>query len=307
MRMTPGAYRALNGAQIWLLHLPAGYRAQDILAYHGRDPESPCERVDGKRLLKALMTPDGAVVLEIAPEGEGAWCRVHAASSLSPRSMALLHLASLRMLGLTSDVASFEARSRQDGRVASLIASRRGLRVPLIATNFDALCWAIVGQQINVKFAASLRREILQLAGIPAEGGMRAHPDPQRVADLDRSVLAARRFSRFKIDYLLGAASAAAQGRLDVEALTAGSARAAEKNLTSIRGVGTWTARYVLLRSGFGDSAPVGDVALAAALQRLHGLAERPNPEKAELLMRDFSPHRSLATVHLWASLKEAA
>ena len=43
-RMTPGAYRALNGASVFLLQLPAGYRAQEILAYHARDPESPCER-----------------------------------------------------------------------------------------------------------------------------------------------------------------------------------------------------------------------------------------------------------------------
>jgi len=211
------------------------------------------------------------------------------------------------MLGLTSDVANFEARSRQDAKIAKLIAPRRGLRVPLIATNFDGLCWAIVGQQINVKFAASLRREILDLAGMEAGGGMRAHPDPGRVANLDPKVLAARRFSRQKIDYLLGAASAVARGDLDVEGLTAGSARAAEKKLTAIRGIGTWTARYVLLRGGFSDSAPVGDAALAAALQRAHGLEERPNAEGAERLMRDFSPHRSLATIHLWASLKEAA
>ena len=136
---------------------------------------------------------------------------------------------------------------------------------------------------------------------------MRAHPDPARVAELDPSVLAARRFSRQKIDYLTGAAREAAEGRLDVEQLTAGSARAAEQKLTSIRGIGTWTARYVLLRAGFADSAPVGDAALAAALQRVHTLEARPNSEEAERLMRDFSPHRSLATTHLWASLREAA
>jgi len=307
MRMTPGAYRALNGGQVWLLHLPAGYRAQEILAYHGRDPESPCERVDGKRLFKALMTPEGAAVLEMALEGEGAWCRVHAPNRLSSGSMAALHRASLRMLGLTSDVSSFEGRSRQDAKIASLVSPRRGLRVPLIATNFDALCWAIVGQQINVKFAASLRREILNLAGIEADGGMRAHPDPERVANLDRAVLAGRRFSRSKIDYLTGAACEVAEGRLDIEELSQGSARAAEMKLISIRGIGTWTARYVQLRTGFADSAPVGDAALAAALQRVHTLEERPNSEEAERLMQTFSPHRSLATTHLWASLREAA
>ena len=37
--------------------------------------------------------------------------------------------------------------------------------MPLLPTGFDALCWGIIGQQINVKFAASLRREMVELAG----------------------------------------------------------------------------------------------------------------------------------------------
>ena len=51
-RMTPGAYRAMNGASVFLVQLPSAYRAQEILAYHARDPESPCERVDGNRIFK---------------------------------------------------------------------------------------------------------------------------------------------------------------------------------------------------------------------------------------------------------------
>jgi 3-methyladenine DNA glycosylase/8-oxoguanine DNA glycosylase len=78
--------------------------------------------------------------------------------------------------------------------------------------------------------------------------------------------------------------------------------------LTSLRGVGTWTARYTLLRgAGFADCAPVGDVALAAALQKLHAAERRPAPQEVEQLMRPFAPYRSIATFHLWASLKDAA
>ena len=50
MRMTPGAYRALDGAQVFLLQLPAGYRAKEILAYHGRDPEAVSEKSEGNRI-----------------------------------------------------------------------------------------------------------------------------------------------------------------------------------------------------------------------------------------------------------------
>jgi len=210
------------------------------------------------------------------------------------------------MLGLTSDVAAFEARSRQDAKIAKLIAPRRGLRVPLIATNFDGLCWAIVGQQINVKFASSLRRDMVELAGEKI-GDMRAHPTSARVADLDISDLASRRYSRSKARYLIDAAQAVAGGKLDVENFGEGSAIAAEKALVAQRGIGTWTARYVLMRGGFADAAPVGDSALATALQRLHGLSERPDADQSARLMSRFAPHRSLATMHLWTYLKEAA
>ena len=100
-------------------------------------------------------------------------------------------------------------------------------------------------------------------------------------------------------------ARAVAAGTLDIEHLTDGSAVAAEKRLIAQRGIGTWTARYVMLRSGFGDALPVGDSALATALQHLHKLKERPGPDQTTQLMRVFSPYRSLATMHLWTALKE--
>jgi AraC family transcriptional regulator of adaptative response / DNA-3-methyladenine glycosylase II len=178
--------------------------------------------------------------------------------------------------------------------------------MPLLPTGFDALCWGIIGQQINVKFAASLRREMVELAGEKI-GDMRAHPTAQRVAGLDLSALTSRRYSGSKARYLIDAAQAVADGKLDIENLGEGSAIAAENTLTAQRGIGIWTARYVLMRSGFADAAPVGDSALATALQRLHGLPERPDADQTARLMSRFAPHRSLATMHLWTSLKEAA
>ena len=77
--------------------------------------------------------------------------------------------------------------------------------------------------------------------------------------------------------------------------------------MTAQRGIGIWRARYVLRRGGFADAAPVGDAALAAALQKLHRLDERPDADQTARLMAAFAPHRSLATMHLWTSLKDAA
>jgi AraC family transcriptional regulator of adaptative response / DNA-3-methyladenine glycosylase II len=239
-------------------------------------------------------------VVEISIEPPQAWVRVHAQKKLGRASMASLHTAALKILALTNDVTQFETRHPE------FVKNRRGLRMPLLPTGFDALCWGIIGQQINVKFASSLRREMVELAGEKI-GDMRAHPTPEQVANIDISALTSRRYSRSKADYLVGAAQAIAGGKLDIENFNEGSAIAAEKTLTAQRGIGTWTARYILMRGGFADAAPVGDSALATALQRLHGLAERPDADQSARLMSAFAPHRSLATMHLWTYLKEAA
>src|SRR5688572_8215454 len=304
-RMTPGAYRGLNGASVFLLQLPAGYRANEILAYHARDPESSCERVTGTTLLKALElgAQSGGGVLEISLEPQVAWCRIHTSGRLEARDIEAVHGAALRMLGLGLDVAAFEVRAARDERMAELFARRRGLRLPLTPTTFDGLCWAIIGQQINIAFASSLRRELLEIAGTPIRG-MLAHPGPARVAEISVDELTKRRFSRSKAEYLVGAAQAVVDGSLPAETLADGSAVAAEHALTSVRGIGTWTARYMLMRgAGFADCAPVGDVALAAALQKVTAATARPNAKEVEALMLPFAPYRSLATIHFWASL----
>ena len=305
-RMTPGAYRGLNGATVFMLQLPAGYRAGDVLAYHARDPASPCERVDGSTIFKALAIGGAPAVLELSLEPGAAWCRIHAGAQLPARAVETVHTVALRMLGLAGDVTAFEARAVRDARMAPLLARRRGLRLPLTPTEFEGLCWAIIGQQINVAFASSLRRELLDLAGTPVRG-MVAHPSAARVAELRPADLTERRFSRSKAEYLIGAAEAVASGRLPA-GLAERSAVAAERELVSVRGIGTWTARYVLMRgAGFADCAPVGDVALAAALQKLTAAPARPAADEVERLMQPFAPHRSIATFHLWASLRDAA
>jgi AraC family transcriptional regulator, regulatory protein of adaptative response / DNA-3-methyladenine glycosylase II len=137
-------------------------------------------------------------------------------------------------------------------------------------------------------------------------GDMIAHPTAAALADVDVPTLAALRYSRSKARYLIDAAAAVAAGELDIEHLTLDSAVAAERALVAQRGVGVWTARYVLMRRGFADSAPIGDSSLAKALQRLHELPERPGADAAERLMSRYAPSRSLASMHLWTLLKEA-
>ena len=141
-KMTPGAYRGLNGASVFLLQLPEGYRAREVLAYHARDPASPCERVDGSRIFKALVTEDGSAILELSLEPQAAWCRVHADAKLGPHGIEAMHSAALRMLGLTLDVTPFETRAGRDPRMARV--ARASPRVAL-AAHADRLRRAVLG------------------------------------------------------------------------------------------------------------------------------------------------------------------
>ncbi|HRC84170.1 MAG TPA: DNA-3-methyladenine glycosylase 2 family protein, partial [Thermoanaerobaculia bacterium] len=93
----------------------------------------------------------------------------------------------------------------------------------------------------------------------------------------------------------------------DLGALARGSATRAERTLLAQRGLGEWSARYLLMRAfSFADCAPVGDAGLTKALARFFALDHRPDAQETRRLMARFAPFRSFATFHLWQTLEEA-
>jgi len=293
--LSPGAYRTMLAADTFTLPLPVGLRVADVLAFHGRDGQSVSERVIGACLKKAFLCGGQASVLTMT-FGEKSMA-VSLTGASGPAAMAVAHGAALRLLGWHGDPTAFELAH------PDLARGRVGLRVLLTLDPFEALVWAILGQQVNLAFAYALRRDLIRLAGVPAADGLIAHPGARRIAALDIPALQALRFSRRKAEYLLHAASEVAVGRLRLEdQLTATSA---SRRLLALRGCGPWTAQYVLMRGlGFRDGVPVGDAGLTLALQRWFKLEVRPDGPETLRLMAPFAPHRSLATFHLWASLK---
>jgi DNA-3-methyladenine glycosylase II len=76
------------------------------------------------------------------------------------------------------------------------------------------------------------------------------------------------------------------------------SARAA---LLKIKGIGLWTADiYLLMALLRPDIWPVGDLALASALQEVKGLAARPDVEEMECIAAPWQPWRAVAARLLW-------
>jgi AraC family transcriptional regulator of adaptative response / DNA-3-methyladenine glycosylase II len=204
------------------------------------------------------------------------------------------------LLGLDEDAAAFARLAKKLG-FARLINGRPELRISRTPSLFDGLLWAIIGQQINFPFACLLKRRLIERTGTPLANGLFAPPTPAAVAALDPSELLPLQFSRQKADYVVTTARNITAGQLDLEALQSMSATRAERTLLAQRGFGPWSVNYVMMRSlGFADCVPLGDTGVTSGLQNLFQLEERPDSDATRRLMAVFSPHRSLATAHLW-------
>jgi DNA-3-methyladenine glycosylase II len=280
--------------------LPASYRSADVLAFHARDVEGVAERVDGARIRKAVLLGGVPLLLDVTLTAATAQCRIAADGALDAATPALAHEALRSILALRIDPAPFAAFVRDDPVFGPLVALQPGLRIVQSATVFEALTWAIIGQQINLPFAISLRRTFIQQAGRVHSSGLWCYPEAADVARLDVEALTSRKFSRAKAETLLRVARMVADGELQLDD---DPARAAPL-LLAIKGIGPWTVNYTLLRGyGYADCSLEGDVAIRSALGRLLGEAGKPDQARTQAWLAQYRPHRTMAAAYLWASL----
>ncbi len=298
--MTPTAYRGLRLAGPFPIDLPEGYCLAHLLRTLGRDPHSVTERLTGDLYETAAHLDGRPAVLRIRFGGGRASVAVEASPAAGAAQRLDAHRQVAAILGLEQDAGAFARLARRLG-VARLVAGRPGLRLSRTPSVLDGLLWCIIGQQINLPFACLLKRRLVENTGTALPGGLFALPSPARIAGLEPGELRPWQFSRQKAEYLVGAARLVAEGKLDLSALPSMSATRAERTLLAVRGLGPWSVNYLMMRSlGFADCVPLGDTGVTSGLQALFGLEERPGAEATQRLMSVFSPHRSLATAHLW-------
>jgi DNA-3-methyladenine glycosylase II len=285
------------------VRLPADFRANNILSFHRRDLLQVAERVDANTLQKGLTWQEGAACLTISFHAGQAVAELAMDGSPATDGSALLQAMVQRMLGLTQRIEIFEDAYRQHPQLGRLIARQPGLRVPLTATPFEALTWAITGQQISLSAAIAIRRRLIQAVGLQHSGGLFCYPDADRVARLSEAELRQAGFSRGKARTMITLSHKVRENLLPLEAwsVTLPVAEMEEK-LLLISGIGPWTINYALLR-GFGylDGSLHGDVAVRRSLQLLLNEPEKVTADAAKVWLAEFSPWRALVAAHLWA------
>jgi DNA-3-methyladenine glycosylase II len=124
---------------------------------------------------------------------------------------------------------------------------------------------------------------------------------PASLLLLDDAELLAIGFSRQKAGYSRALAESVTSGGLDLDALPDLEDDEVDRRLTTVPGIGPWTATIyrlmVLLRP---DAWPVGDIALAQAVAETRGLAGRPTQDDLRAIAEDWRPWRAVAARMLW-------
>jgi DNA-3-methyladenine glycosylase II len=290
------------------LALPENFRVAEVLDFHGRDTLAVAEQVDGSRLHKGLLWDGNPARLTIDFRGGSAHVELAVDGRTKVPRDALEQLVR-RMLGLTQRIEAFEAHYRAHPRIGSLISARPGLRVQQTATPFEALVWAIIGQQISLAAAISIRRRLIETIGVRHSRGLACFPDADRLSALGEPELRQAGLSQSKARTLQMLSREVVADRLPLSAwLVTLPIEAIREQLLNLPGIGPWTVSYALLR-GFGwlDGSLHGDVAVRRQLQRLLGATEKLSETFTRDWLAEFSPWRALVAAHLWSLPSEAA
>lgn len=158
--------------------------------------------------------------------------------------------------------------------------------------SFATLIHIILEQQVSLASANAAFTRLLDVA---------TPLTPEHFLTLDDDVLRAVGFSRQKQRYGRHLAQCIVDGDLDLAILPELTDDEVRRTLMQVKGIGAWTANIylmeVLLRP---DIWPVGDLALAIAMQQVKGLATRPTPDELLVLAESWRPWRAVAARILW-------
>ncbi|MDH2431339.1 AlkA N-terminal domain-containing protein [Pokkaliibacter sp. MBI-7] len=298
-----------QGAAMQLsIALPENFRRQDFLAFHRRDADQLSEHVTEDSLLKGVVWQGQPACLSLFFTERNISVTLDSDTACSADGQRTLEAWVRHMLGLNQPVAHFEQHFAADPVVGPLLQRQAGLRVPQSASAFEAVAWAIIGQQISVSVAIAVRRKLIQHADLRHTSGLFCHPDALAVARMDEEQLRSLGFSRSKAIALLGVArDAELVALLAQPVVTAAQAEAVSCRLLAVKGIGPWTVSYALLR-GFGwlDGSLHGDVAVRRNLQQLLQRPEKISDKETAEWLQAFSPWRALMAAHLWAQQSSA-
>ena len=160
------------------------------------------------------------------------------------------------------------------------------------APGFETLVRIILEQQVSLASADAMYRRLTE----------NINPlTPVTLVDACAAHLRSFGVTRQKATYFINVAMAIENGELDLAGLGRENDETVLKKLTSVKGIGPWTAKiYLLMALCRPDVWPGGDIALATAYKNLKQTQQRPTQEELDEIARAWRPHRATAARLLW-------
>ena len=290
--------RSSGGGWLTLrLAVRAPFDPDAVLEFLARRAVPGVEDVRDGTYTRSLRLAGGNAVALLSPGADAVTCALRL-SQLADTQAAVQRCR--RLLDLDCDPLAIDGQLGSDALLADLVAKRPGLRSPGHPDGVELLVRALIGQQVSVAGARTLAGRLVGEIGEPLEDpiGAVTHAFPTAAA------IAARgpdgmSMPRARARAIVGACDRLARGEL---VLDAGADRATTMAaLVALDGIGPWTASYVAMRAlGDPDVFMPTDLGVRHALDAL-GVDSRP--AAAARLADRWSPWRSYALHHLWASL----
>jgi DNA-3-methyladenine glycosylase II len=206
------------------------------------------------------------------------------------------------LLGLPFDLEGFWAWARGDEVLAALEPSLAGYRPPLQPDPWEALVTSITAQQVSLQSAFAIRSRLIERFGERHRLAW-AFPSRERVAASREDDLLAVGFSRRKAEYVIGLA----RSELDLGTLATLPDDEVVATLTSIRGLGRWSADWFLARAlARGDAWPAGDLGVRKAVSHFYGDGRMLGETEVRAIGERFGPWRNLTAHMLLMGLRVA-
>lgn len=196
---------------------------------------------------------------------------------------------------LQADDPRLAALSAADARMGALISLIGEIQTTPQGPHFSSLARSIISQQISVKAAATIRGRVLELAG---------ELSPAALSAVNDEALREAGLSASKVAYLRDLSSKVLSSEVVFERLYEMSDSEVIQSLTSVKGIGKWTAEmFLIFGLGREDVVSIGDAGLQRAAKWLYNLEERSDRKYLQQAMNLWSPYGSIASLYLWEAI----
>lgn len=271
-----------------------------------RRPDNIVDRWDGTTYRRALPLPGGPVEVEVTQVASPEAARLKVAVAGQPVTAAVrvaVTTALERLLGLRIDLTEFYQFARHHRQLGALAQRFKGMKPPRFATVFEGVINAMACQQLTLTLGIRLLNRLAIACGTAfGEGNEAVHafPRPMDLAGMSPVALRQFGFSRQKGRAMIELAQSVVEGHLDLDGLADIPDDEAVKRLCELRGVGRWTAEYVLLR-GLGRTYifPGDDVGARNNLQRWLRLTKPLDYQAVRRVLSRWGDYAGLVYFHL--------